>query len=94
MGEMSDKVRQEAAATVISECKQWLAQIMAEEMEKIREEVRFITDSRLKVEQIAAAFEEDSKRITEEEVATIVAEPNSGLGKKRQKIKMVSEEVS
>lgn len=73
MEEVSNKVRQEAAEIVINECKQWLLQIMAEEMDKISEEVRLIIDSRLKVEQIAAAFEEDSKRKTEKEAAGIVA---------------------
>lgn len=71
MEEMNYHIRQEAAAMVINECRQWLDKIMAEEMEKIKEDVRQITNSRLKIEQIAAAFEEDSKRNNTEEPAKI-----------------------
>ena len=65
MDEIND-VRQEAAAIVINECKEWLAQIMADEMERIKEDIRQITVSRLKIEQIANAFEDDARRKSEE----------------------------
>jgi len=59
-------IRQEASAIVINECKKWLLQIMEEEMDKMRQELDEIAKSRLTVEQIAAAFEEDTNRITKE----------------------------
>ena len=62
MEDVSNKVRQEAAAMVIDECKQWLAQVNEEEEEKIREEAKHIADSKQKVEQIAAEFAEEIKR--------------------------------
>ena len=65
MDEIND-IRQEAAAIVINECKEWLAQIMADEMERIKEDIRQITVSRLKIEQIANAFEDDARRKSEE----------------------------
>ena len=60
MTEVSNKVRQEAAAMVIEECRQWLTKVVQEEMEKIIEETKHITDSKQRVEQIAAAFNGES----------------------------------
>ena len=88
MEDMNYQIRQEAAAIVINECRQWLNTIMEEEMEKIKEDIRHITNSRLKIEQIAAAFEEDAKRNTAEESGTIVTEQEHGLGTKKQAIKV------
>ena len=70
MDEMND-IRQEAAAIVINECKEWLSQIMADEMERIREDIKQITVSRLKIEQIATAFEEDAKKKSEESTRVV-----------------------
>lgn len=56
MTQGSDRVRQEAAAMVIDECRQWLTQIVKEEMEKIIENTKYIADSKQRVEQITAAF--------------------------------------
>jgi len=70
MDEMND-IRQEAAAMVISECKEWLSKIMTDEIEKIKDDIKQITISRLKIEQIATAFEEDARKKSEESTKTI-----------------------
>ena len=77
MDEMND-IRQEAAAIVINECKEWLSQIMEDEMEKIKEDIKQITVSRLKIEQIAAAFEEDAKKKSNESTK-VLAEISGSL---------------
>lgn len=86
MEEQNIRLRQEAAETVIGECKKWLNQLMEEEMEKIREEIAEITRSRLTVEQIAASFEEDIRKINEEEPDRITIEPDNISGKKKKMV--------
>jgi len=78
MEEENYDIRQEASAIVINECKKWLLQIMEEEMDKMRQELSEIAKSRLTVEQIAAAFEEDTNRITEGKSATVTTKLKSG----------------
>ena len=67
MTDGSDRVRQEAAAMVIDECRQWLTQIVKEEMEKIAEDTKYIADSKKRVEQITVAFKEKTGGKIEEE---------------------------
>jgi hypothetical protein len=86
MEEQNIKLRQEAAEIVIGECKQWLKQLMDEEMEKIREEIAEITRARLTVEQIAASFEEETRKTIEEEPDTITFEPYKASDNKKRMI--------
>ena len=60
MTQGNNRVRQEAAAMVIDECRQWLTQIVKEEMEKILENTKYIADSKQRIEQIATAFKEET----------------------------------
>ncbi len=73
MEEQNIRLRQEAAEIVINECKQWLLKLMEEEMEKIKEDINQIVKARLTVENIAASFEEDIRRITEKEPYEVTA---------------------
>ena len=79
MAEVSNKVRREAAAMVIDECKQWLNQVIEAEVEKIREEARQIADSRQKIEQIAADFEEETKDKTSKHQSPSFTESDGDL---------------
>ncbi len=81
MEEVSDKIRQEAAARIIEEYQQWLTQVIEGDGEKISKETepdaaRQIVESRQKIEQIAAEF---------------TRKTNGGLDKRRHKIKPTKE---
>ena len=62
MGEVVNKVRQEAAAEIINQCKQWLAQVIEEEKDAEQEAARYIAEAKQKVEQIAAEFKGEVER--------------------------------
>ena len=64
MEDVINKVRQEAAARIIEEYKQWLTQVVEGEKiikEAAQEAVRDIAESRQKVEQIAAQLKNEDE---------------------------------
>jgi hypothetical protein len=59
---------------------------MEEEMEKIKEDINQIAKARLTVENIAASFEEDTRRITEKDPDELIDIPDKSTGKKKQMV--------
>ncbi len=58
MAKVSNKVTEEAAASIINEYEQWLTDVIEQEKKTKQETARYFSQLRQKVEQITASLEE------------------------------------
>lgn len=60
MAKVSNKVTEEAAASIIDEYEQWLNGVIEQEKKTKQETARYFEELRQKVEQITASLEENA----------------------------------